>query len=50
MMILNLITNIRHVQTDKYGAVEALHPGDVVEIEIPGIGTLRNQVVSEEQT
>jgi len=26
-----------------------LHPGDVVEIEIPGIGTLRNPVIAEAQ-
>ena len=38
------------ILTGAPGAVEALHPGDVVEIEIPGIGTLRNQVVSEGQT
>ncbi len=35
------------ILTGAPGAVEQLHPGDVVEIEIPGIGTLRNSVVSE---
>ena len=30
------------------GSVEQLHPGDVVEIEVPGIGTLQNPVVAEE--
>ena len=30
------------------GATENMKPGDVVEIEISGIGTLRNQVVAEE--
>jgi 2-keto-4-pentenoate hydratase/2-oxohepta-3-ene-1,7-dioic acid hydratase in catechol pathway len=35
------------ILTGAPGAVEALHPGDVVEIEIPGIGTLRNPVISE---
>jgi 2-keto-4-pentenoate hydratase/2-oxohepta-3-ene-1,7-dioic acid hydratase in catechol pathway len=29
------------------GATEALHPGDVVEVEIPGVGMLRNPVVGE---
>jgi len=33
------------ILTGAPGAVEQLHPGDVVEIEIPGIGTLRNPVV-----
>ncbi len=36
------------ILTGAPGAVEQLHPDDVVEIEIPGIGTLRNQVVSED--
>jgi 2-keto-4-pentenoate hydratase/2-oxohepta-3-ene-1,7-dioic acid hydratase in catechol pathway len=36
------------ILTGAPGAVEQLHPGDVVEIEIPEIGTLRNPVVSEE--
>ena len=35
------------ILTGAPGAVEAIHPGDVVEIEIPGIGTLRNPVVAE---
>ena len=30
------------------GATEDMKPGDVVEIEIGGIGTLRNYVVAEE--
>ncbi|MCH8815195.1 MAG: fumarylacetoacetate hydrolase family protein [Chloroflexi bacterium] len=29
------------------GRTSQLQPGDVVEVEIPGIGTLRNPVVSE---
>lgn len=37
------------ILTGAPGAVEQLHPGDVVEIEIPGIGTLRNPVASEEE-
>jgi|TARA_Y100000031_G_C8115989_1_gene335891 5-oxopent-3-ene-1,2,5-tricarboxylate decarboxylase/2-hydroxyhepta-2,4-diene-1,7-dioate isomerase len=36
------------ILTGAPGAVEALTPGDVVEIEIPGIGVLRNPVISEE--
>jgi 2-keto-4-pentenoate hydratase/2-oxohepta-3-ene-1,7-dioic acid hydratase in catechol pathway len=35
------------ILTGAPGAVEPIHPGDVVEIEIPGIGTLRNPVVAE---
>ena len=35
------------ILTGAPGAVEQLHPGDVVEIEIPEIGTLRNPVVAE---
>jgi 2-keto-4-pentenoate hydratase/2-oxohepta-3-ene-1,7-dioic acid hydratase in catechol pathway len=27
---------------------EFLHPGDVVEVEVEGIGTLRNPIVSRE--
>ena len=34
------------ILTGAPGAVEQLHPGDVVEIEIPGIGTLRNPVAA----
>ena len=30
------------------GATENMKPGDVVEIDISGIGTLRNHVVAEE--
>ncbi len=37
------------ILTGAPGAVEQIHPGDVVEIEIPGIGTLRNPVASEEE-
>jgi 5-oxopent-3-ene-1,2,5-tricarboxylate decarboxylase/2-hydroxyhepta-2,4-diene-1,7-dioate isomerase len=36
------------ILTGAPGAVEQLHPGDVVEIEIPGTGTLQNPVVAEE--
>ena len=36
------------ILTGAPGAVEQLHSGDLVEVEIPGIGTLRNPVVSEE--
>ena len=35
------------ILTGAPGAVEQFHPCDVVEIEIPGIGTLCNPVVSE---
>jgi 2-keto-4-pentenoate hydratase/2-oxohepta-3-ene-1,7-dioic acid hydratase in catechol pathway len=35
------------ILTGAPGAVEQLSPGDVVEIEIPGIGTLRNPVAAE---
>jgi 2-keto-4-pentenoate hydratase/2-oxohepta-3-ene-1,7-dioic acid hydratase in catechol pathway len=35
------------VLTGAPGAVEQLPPGDLMEIEIPGIGTLRNPVVAE---
>jgi 2-keto-4-pentenoate hydratase/2-oxohepta-3-ene-1,7-dioic acid hydratase in catechol pathway len=35
------------ILTGAPGAVEQLHPGDVVEVEIPGIGTLRNPVAAE---
>ena len=36
------------ILTGAPGAVDQLKPGDVVEVEIPGIGTLRNAVVGEE--
>ncbi len=36
------------ILTGAPGAVEQLHPGDVVEVEIPGIGTLRNPVRAED--
>ena len=35
------------ILTGAPGAVEQLHPGDVVEIEIPGIGVLQNPVIAE---
>jgi 2-keto-4-pentenoate hydratase/2-oxohepta-3-ene-1,7-dioic acid hydratase in catechol pathway len=35
------------ILTGAPGAVEQLHPGDVVEVEIPDIGTLRNPVIAE---
>jgi 2-keto-4-pentenoate hydratase/2-oxohepta-3-ene-1,7-dioic acid hydratase in catechol pathway len=35
------------ILTGAPGAVEQLNPGDVVEVEIPGIGALRNPVVAE---
>lgn len=35
------------ILTGAPGAVEQIRPGDVVEVEIPGIGTLRNHVVAE---
>ena len=35
------------ILTGAPGAVEQLHPGDVVEVEIPEIGILRNSVVAE---
>lgn len=35
------------ILTGAPGAVEQLHPGDMVEVEIPGIGTLRNPVAAE---
>jgi 2-keto-4-pentenoate hydratase/2-oxohepta-3-ene-1,7-dioic acid hydratase in catechol pathway len=35
------------ILTGAPGAVEQLHPGDVVEVEIPGIGILRNPVAGE---
>lgn len=35
------------ILTGAPGSVEQLHPGDVVEIEIPGIGALQNPVVAE---
>lgn len=37
------------ILTGAPGSVEQLRPGDVVEIEIAGIGTLRNPVISEER-
>jgi 2-keto-4-pentenoate hydratase/2-oxohepta-3-ene-1,7-dioic acid hydratase in catechol pathway len=30
------------------GAVEQIKPGDVVKVEIPGIGVLRNPIIAEE--
>ena len=36
------------VLTGAPGAVEQLHPGDVVEVEIPGIGILSNPVEAED--
>ena len=36
------------ILTGAPGAVDGLKPGDVVEIEIPEIGTLRNPVAAEE--
>lgn len=35
------------ILTGAPGAVEEIKPGDVVEVEIPGIGVLRNPVVAE---
>lgn len=35
------------ILTGAPGAVEEIKPGDVVEVEIPGIGTLRNPVAAE---
>jgi 2-keto-4-pentenoate hydratase/2-oxohepta-3-ene-1,7-dioic acid hydratase in catechol pathway len=35
------------ILTGAPGAVEQIRPGDVVEIEIPGIGILRNSVIGE---
>ena len=35
------------ILTGAPGAVEQINPGDVVEVDIPGIGTLRNSVVAE---
>ena len=35
------------ILTGAPGAVEQLSPGDVVEIEIPEIGTLRNPVAAD---
>ena len=35
------------IYTGTPGQTSELHAGDVVEVEIPGIGTLRNPVVSE---
>ena len=36
------------ILTGAPGAVERINPGDVVEVEIPGIGVLRNSVIGEE--
>ena len=35
------------ILTGAPGAVEQINPGDVVEVEIPGIGILRNPVIGE---
>jgi len=35
------------ILTGAPGAVEGIKPGDVMEVEIPGIGILRNPVVGE---
>ena len=35
------------VLTGAPGGVEQIHPGDVVEVEIPEIGTLRNPVIAD---
>lgn len=36
------------ILTGATGAVEQIKPGDEVEVEIPGIGILRNPVVAQE--
>ena len=36
------------ILTGAPGTVEQLRPGDVVEVEIPEIGALRNTMVSED--
>ena len=36
------------ILTGAPGAVEGIKPGDVVEVEIPGIGVLRNPVIAEQ--
>jgi 2-keto-4-pentenoate hydratase/2-oxohepta-3-ene-1,7-dioic acid hydratase in catechol pathway len=36
------------ILTGAPGAVEQIKPGDVVEVEIPGIGVLRNPIIAEE--
>ena len=38
------------IYTGTSGKTEAIHAGDVVEVEIEGIGTLRNPVVSESES
>lgn len=54
--ILALVSVVSHVMTLEPGdliatgtpaGVGPLHPGDVVEVEIPGVGKLRNPVVAE---
>jgi 2-keto-4-pentenoate hydratase/2-oxohepta-3-ene-1,7-dioic acid hydratase in catechol pathway len=54
--ILTLVAYISHVMTLEPGdliatgtpsGVGPLHPGDVVEVEIPGVGVLRNPVVDD---
>ena len=56
--IPSIIEYISHVMTLEPGdliltgtpeGVGPLHPGDVVEVEIPGIGVLRNTVQAEEE-
>ena len=53
-----LIEYISHVMTLEVGdviltgtpeGVGKLNPGDLVEIEIPGVGTLRNTVTGEKE-
>jgi 2-keto-4-pentenoate hydratase/2-oxohepta-3-ene-1,7-dioic acid hydratase in catechol pathway len=54
--ILTLVAYISHVMTLEPGdliatgtpsGVGPLHPGDVVEVEIPGVGVLRNPVIDD---
>lgn len=53
-MILSYVSHIMTLNPDDLVAtgtpagVGPLHPGDVVEVEIPGVGVLRNPVRSEE--
>ncbi len=37
------------IATGTPAGVGPLHPGDVVEVEIPGVGVLRNPVVAEQR-
>jgi len=43
-----LVSGTKAIASARFDPPKYLVPGDVVEVEVPGIGTLRNPVISEE--